>query len=112
MPSAHETTLAGDYMVVGVSITDTAQSIAALVNTAIANKGYLRSHILQTSILGTQSGVSTAREAVLFGDSTSQIGYLDSGVERIFPVRGDSVYVKRAGGTNVAAVIEVYLRKQ
>lgn len=111
MDDPNTNTLAGEYCTVAVTITNTAQTIDTLVNSAITALGYASANILSAKVLATQSGVVTARAAILFGGSVSQLGYLDAQVEREFPVRGGRTYLKRAAGSDVPAVIEVYLRK-
>lgn len=112
MTDPNGSTLAGDYVTISVTIGSTAQTLGELVESDLTALGYTKSKILQMSVLGTQSAISTERAAILFGGSTGQFGYLPAGEERIFPIRGDRVYVKRAGASDVPAVVEVYLRQQ
>lgn len=106
----NQSTLAGDIYVVPITITATAQSLSDLVITNIPT--YVKSNIMQMSLLAKQPSSSTDRGAVLFGHSVDQIGYLSAGEERTWPVRGDRVFVKRAGASDVSAAVEVYLTKQ
>jgi hypothetical protein len=112
MADPAQSTLAGDYVTIPVTITATAQSVYELTEPTLTTLGYAKSKIMQTLILGTQSESATERSAILFGGSDGQYGYLAAGDERVFPVRGDRVYLKRAGGSDVSAVLEVYLRQQ
>lgn len=112
MPDPSEVTLAGDYVTISVTIGASAQTLADLAESAISALGYTKTEILQVAVLATQPSVTTDREAILFGGSDAQVGYLPAGDERVWPVRGNRVYVKRAGGADVSAVLEVFLRKQ
>lgn len=112
MPDPSEVTLAGDYVTISVTIGATAQSLAELAESAISALGYTRTEILQVAILATQPSSATDRAAILFGGGDTQVGYLPAGDERVWPVRGQRVFVKRAGGSDVSAALEVFLRKQ
>ena len=113
MSSPSEATLAGDYVTISVTIASTASALATLASTGLVAAGYSKtSEILQVAILGYQSASASERAAVLYGGSGDQLGYLPAGDERVFPVRGERVYVKRFGGSDVPAVLEVFLRKQ
>jgi hypothetical protein len=113
MTDPSETTLAGDYVTISVTIGSTASALATLASSALATAGYSKtSEILQVTILGYQSASASERAAILYGGADDQLGYLPAGDERVFPVRGNRVYVKRAGGSDVPAVLEVFLRKQ
>lgn len=112
MGDPNEATLAGDYATVNVTIGATATSLYALAASALGALGYSTpSEVLQIALLG-QASAGTDRAAVLFGSQTTQIGYLPAGAERVFPVRGDRVYVKRFGAADFQAVLEIFLRKQ
>ena len=105
-------TLAGDYVTVSVTIGSTAEALGSLAAAALSVAGYAySSEILQVVILAYQSASSSQRAALLFGGADDQLGYLPAGEERVFPVRGSRVYVKRAGGSDVPAVLEVFLKK-
>jgi len=113
MNNPGEATLAGDYTTVAVTIGAVASSLATLASVALATAGYSKtSEILQVTILGTLASSATTRGPILFGGEASQLGYLADGDERVFPVRGSRVYVKRFSGVDVEAVLEVFLRKQ
>jgi hypothetical protein len=112
MSDPREATLAGDYATVSVTIGAAAQSLGALAASALATAGYPKtSEILQIIVLRAVAA-GTARDAILFGGELSQLGYLAADSERVFPVRGSRVFVKRFGGTDVPAVLEIFLRKQ
>lgn len=103
-------TLAGDYVTISVTIGATAQSLAALTVTQLESLGLKRPRILQMGVLVNQPGVATDRAAILFGGADAQYGYLAAGAERIFPLVGGSVFVKRFGAPDVSATIECFLR--
>lgn len=101
--------LAWQYMTVPVTITSTAQSLIEMINAAVIAAGYTTAAILQVTIM-SHTTAGAERAAVLFGGVLSQDGYLIAGNERSFPVLDGKIYVKRAGGSDFAAVIEVFLR--
>lgn len=112
MSNPSEATLAGDYATVTITVGASAASLIALATAGLAAIGYTKtSEILQVTILGTlASGVS--RADILFGGETAQNGFLITNAERVFPVRGSRVYVRRFGAVDVPAVLEIFLRKQ
>lgn len=103
-------TLAGDYVTISVTIGAVAESLADLVATQLESLGYHKPRILQMSVLPNQPGVSTDRAAIYYGGADAQLGYLPAGDERVFPLVGGQIYVKRAGGSDVSATIECFLR--
>ena len=103
--------LAGDYVTISVTIGASAASLADLVSAELTSRGYGRTKVLQMGILSNQPDAATDREPIYFGDSQNQFGYLGTGLERIFPaIGGGGIYVKRAGGSDVSAVIECFMR--
>lgn len=103
-------TLAGDYVTISVTIGATAESLADLVTPQLETLGYRPSRILQMSVLGYQPSSSSDRAAILYGGYDAQYGYLPAGDERVFPLVAGGIFVKRAGGSDVPAVIECFLR--
>jgi hypothetical protein len=113
MADPNASTLASDYMTVAVTIPAAASALGTLALSALTAAGYAKpAEILQVTVLPYQSGVATDRSAILFGGSADQLGYLPAGSERTFPVRGNTVYVKRFAAPDVSAVLEIFVRKQ
>lgn len=101
-----QNTMAGKGISVVVSITDTAQSVRDLV-TASLPTGKVSADIQQVMI-GQKDTNGTARGAILIGGSTPSY-YIPSDVEYPLFARGGDVYLKRAAGSDVAAVLLVWL---
>lgn len=102
MSDPNTTTLGNDEGVYTVTITATAQTISQLVTIPSTKSA---SQILAATLLGSVTA-GTARDAVLFGGSDA-LGYLAAGAEKVFSTRGGSVYLKRSGGSDVTAQIEI-----
>lgn len=103
------TNLASGYFTASVTIGATASRMGDLVAAAASANSGMTSRILQMTILATDSA-GASRGAILFGGSATQDGYLAAGAERTFPIRAGGFYVKRAGGVDVTAIVDVYTR--
>lgn len=97
-------TTAGSITVATITITDPAAKLSALISASIPT-GKSLANLLQATLLG-QVTAGTSRGAVLYGGSGT-LGYIAEGVEKTFVVRGGDVYLKRAGGADVTAQIEL-----
>ena len=103
MTDKKQYTTVGLLTVVTVTITATAQTLADLVGSAPT--GRQKSDILQCTLLGDVTA-GTDRDAVLYGGSDA-LGYIAAGAEKPLPVRGGNVFLKRAGGSDVTAQVEI-----
>ena len=92
-----------------MTIGATASRMGDLVAAAASLNAGMVSRVLQITILATDSA-GVDRGAILFGGESSQDGYLPAGEERTFPIRAGGFYVKRFGGSDVTAIVDVYTR--
>ena len=89
--------------VVTITIPEAATDIKTLIGAAPAGKAHNK--LLQATVLG-QVTAGTARGAFLYGGTTC-LGYVADGVEKVLPVRGGTVYLKRPAASDVTAQVEL-----
>lgn len=100
-----QNSLGGTILTQEVTLTSSAQQVRDLLTLPT---GYNASDILEVWIAGKDS-VGTARGAILFGGADAQLGYAPSDTEVRFPIRGGAVWLKRAGGADVTAILVAIL---
>jgi hypothetical protein len=85
-----------------ITIGETATDLKTLIGAAPTGKAHNK--LLQATVLGAVTA-GTSRGAFLYGGSDC-LGYVAEGVEKVLPVRGGTVYLKRISG-DVTAQVEL-----
>lgn len=95
-------TVGGKVTVGTITIGSDASKIYNLLQAAAIPAGKGSNALLQVTVLGAVTA-GTSRGAFLYG-GTDALGYVADGVEKVIPVRGGDVYVKRISGDVTAQV--------
>jgi hypothetical protein len=96
-------TLGAKVTVHTITIPADATRLSSLITAAVATAlGKSFNQLLQATVLGAVTA-GTSRGAFLYG-GTDALGYVADGVEKVLPVRGTDVYLKRISGDVTAQV--------